>query len=127
MARKDIAPRNCAQCGTPYRHGNPAYKTCGAPRCVNQQRRSKWTEQNKAARERRRVEAIRKREEQVKAAQRMRRLSGEPRSDEAARRKIIEAVQRDIDGGISETQALTNVARRTNETAAVVLSVWRSR
>lgn len=123
----DAPKRNCAQCGIPYRHGNPAYKTCGSPRCVNQQRRSKWTEQNKAARERRRAESIRKREEDVKKAQRMRRLSGEPRSDEAARRTIISAVQEEVDRGAFESQALISVAERINEPAAVVLSVWRIR
>ena len=127
MPRKDIAARNCVQCGTPYRHGNPAYKTCGSPRCVNMQRKSKWTEQNRASRERRRVAAIRKQEEAAKQAQRMRRLGSEPRSDEAARRKIIQAVQTEIDRGSFETQALVSVAERINEPAAVVLSVWRSR
>ena len=127
MPRKDIAARNCVQCGIPYRHGNPAYKTCGSPRCVNAQRRSKWTDQNRAARERRRAESIRKREEEVKKAQRMRRLSGEPRSDEAARRKIITAVQKELDRGSPQADAMFAVASQINEPTAVVLSVWRSR
>lgn len=127
MPRNDIAARNCVQCGTPYRHGNPAYKTCGSPRCVNQQRKSRWTEANRAARDRRRTEAIKTREAAEKAAQRMRRMGSEPRSDEAARRKIIGAVQTEIDRGSFETQALVSVAERINEPAAVVLSVWRSR
>lgn len=123
----DAPERDCAQCGKPFRHGNPTYKTCRSPRCVNQQRAATYKKSNEAARERNKKQA----EEARHWSAKMRRVArpdlDEPRADEAARRNIIGMVQADINRGSFESHAVINVSERINEPAAVVLSVWRSR
>lgn len=122
MPRKDIAARDCVQCGIPYRHGNPAYKTCGSPRCVKQQRLDGYKKANADAKERRKAmprDPVPKR--------RMRPRDTVIISDEAGRRKVIDSVRGEMDKGFFESVAVTHAAERLGEKPAVVLSIWRSR
>lgn len=123
----DAPERDCAQCGTPFRHGNPTYKTCRSPRCMNQQRAAGYKKANEAARERKAEQAHEARQWDAKMRRRAPKYVDEPRADVMGRRNIITMVQKDIDRGSFESHAVINVSERLNEPAAVVLSVWRSR
>ena len=108
----DAPERDCAQCGKPFRHGNPTYKTCRSPRCVNQQRAATYKKSNEAARERKAEQAHEARQWDAKMRRRAPKYVDEPQADVMGRRNIITMVQKDIDLVFCHYGALLSVARR---------------
>jgi len=104
-------PRDCAQCGTPYRNGNPTHRTCGSP--SHARKREKKMEEKRAS------EAM---------AARLRAVANTNPviSDELGRRTIVARMRQEMELGFTEMSCVAVVAREVNETPATVISVWKS-
>jgi len=121
-------PRDCAQCGTPYRNGNPTHRTCGSPRCKamqrDEQRRNHWTRSHARKREKKMEE---KRASEAMAARLRAVANTNPViSDELGRRTIVARMRQEMELGFTEMSCVAVVAREVNETPATVISVWKS-
>ena len=108
-----MSERLCAVCDNPIPERRPAsYRVCGHPRCTIEMRRRDSINQY----HKRKV-----REENARRAPRVHAVA-----DIALRKKVVQAMERELEESGSYSMAVKVVSVRTGETPAVVMSIWKS-